>query len=1100
MKRFSNWPLRRQFNLVLAALTLPLAVLLAFFTYHGAVERYEEAAAQLLIRAQTAGAEAERFLGETESLLAALSARAGGSGQRGCDPAYDTFRAQNRAYANLLQVDVAGFIRCSAILLSGTAPARMGPMYLIDAVRARRGLYVGRPEISFISGRWVVPIAYPLQDADGGFAGVVGVSVDLERFRPSSASVGATNLMIVDGGGLVLASSERAVLQTGAHHDTRLVAALAAAESRPAVLLEGETPRLHAIAPVRGTGWYAVAEADYGPLRAEFWRQGLIFGALSLMGILSGVWLGRRVEEAIVKPIDALASSVKTIATGGPQARIVPGGAEEIATVAEEFNRMLDVLDEETRRAGRSEQELASVLASVESAIYALSGDGATLHYLSPRADLLFGRGARELLVDPALRHAQVVEADRPLVAAMLRQLAETNRGEAEYRSRRPDGKSCWLREQCHLLYDSDGRPWRQVGVIADVTAQRLMIEALIESENRFRVLTALSADWYWEQDENFRFTQIQGVPGSLDRVSHRNDILGKRRWEAATIGIDAAQWAAHRAQLERHEAFRNFEYGVIIKEGEAPVFVSVSGEPVFDAAGVFKGYRGVGSDITARRRMEAELRQSEARLQQVLEATSEGVWDFDIAARDTAFSPRFAELLGFADVAELKTRFTFAEALHPDDAGRVLAAQEQTLREGVRFDETYRLCRKDGGYGWFHGRGILVRDAASRPARFVGALADVTAQVAADIQLRKLSAAVEQSPVAILITDTQGNIEYANPRFCKTTGYAFDEVRGRNPRFLKSGETPSGEYRRLWEAITRGEEWSGELHNRRKNGELFWEFVRIIPLVSEKGAVTNYLAVKEDISLRKELTAREQLRQELMLHHARLAAMGEMAAALAHELNQPLAAIANFSGVVENGLAAPEPDLARVREVARTIAEQALRAGDIVWRVREFSRKQPSRREPVDLNALVGDVVRLADIAARSREVAYEYDLAPGLPPAFIDRVQIEQVLLNLIRNGVEAMEDAAGEKRLTIASRLAEGGAAVQLSVRDCGCGLPDRIAVDLFTPFFTTKPEGMGMGLSISRGIVEAHGGRLWAAPNAGAGTTFYLTLPLAAEEER
>ena len=293
---------------------------------------------------------------------------------------------------------------------------------------------------------------------------------------------------------------------------------------------------------------------------------------------------------------------------------------------------------------------------------------------------------------------------------------------------------------------------------------------------------------------------------------------------------------------------------------------------------------------------------------------------------------------------------------------------------------------------------------------------------------------------------------------------------------------------------------WSGELHNRRKSGELIWEFVTIYPLLSESGGIVNFMGVKEDITLRKELTAREQLRQEQMLHHARLAAMGEMAAALAHELNQPLAAIANFSGVVEHQLTASRPDLAQVREAARAINGQALRAGDIVWRVREFSRRQESRREPADINGLVRDVVRLADIAAKSREVAYEYDLAPGLPQVPLDRVQIEQVLLNLIRNGVEAMEEVRGERRLKLSSRLAEGGAAVQVSVCDHGCGLPDRIAMDLFTPFFTTKPEGMGMGLSISRGIVESHGGRLWAAPNADGGTTFHLTLPLRKEDDR
>ena len=810
--------------------------------------------------------------------------------------------------------------------------------------------------------------------------------------------------------------------------------------------------------------------------------------------MLFGLWLARRVEQTIADPIRALAAATKTIVGGKSPARLVPGGDAELAEVGAEFNRMLDALDEERRRVRRGEEELAAVLSSVDEVVYALSRDGAAMLYLSPGAERLYGGDVRHFAADPGRRHANVLEDDRPKLDAMARQLEQAGQAEAEYRIRRGDGTLRWLRERCRLMHDGEGRPLRLAGIVSDVTPVRELVEWLKESEARFRSMAELSSDWYWEQDADFRFIKITGAPGGMSDASLNARMIGKCRWEMRASDLTQAQWAAHRARVERHEPFRGFEYGVEPEAGQGWVYVSVSGEPIFDAAGNLKGYRGVGSDITVRKRMEAALKESEARLQLVLQATSEGVWDYDVKADATYFSQRFAELLGCASQAELKALFTFSEALHPDDRRRVLAAQDGALREGARFDETYRLRLKDGAYRWFHGRGIALRDADGRPLRFVGAIADVTARRDAEAQLRKLSTAIEQSPVSIVITDLRGDIEYVNPRFCQSTGYALEEVLGCNPRLLKSGETPGAAYKRLWDTIRRGEEWSGELHNRRKNGELFWEFVRIIPLVSEAGAVTHFMAVKEDITLRKELDAREQMRQEQMLHHARLAAMGEMAAALAHELNQPLAAIANFSGVVEHQLAAQEPDLAQALDVARTIKGQALRAGDIVWRVREFSRKQESVREAIDINALIGDVVRLADIAARSREVIYDYHLTPGLPSLPVDRVQIEQVLLNLVRNGVEAMEGVAGEKRLLLASRLAEGGGAVHLSVSDRGCGLPDRIAMDLFTPFFTTKPEGMGMGLSISRGIVEAHGGRLWAAPNAGGGTTFHFTLPL------
>ena len=1096
----ADWPLRARLNLVIAVLALPLAALLAAAVGRGAAERETAAAERQLAAARVAAAGTARFIERTGELLAALAARPGAAamGRDGCDPEFATFLAQHRDYANLLLVDADGRLRCSAQPLALDRPARLGPRYLLDLAREARGLVIGRPEFGFVSGRWVAPVVLPLRDAGDGFLGFIGVSIDLARLRPS----GAPGLLLADGEGLVLAAGEDADPPPGAHLESAILAALEAAAGRDWSLVEhaGAPPRLVARAPVTGTGWFVLASADAAPLRATAWRDGFLAAALFLAVLLLGLRLARRLEAAVAVPLGRLGESFAALARGRPPPRLAPGGPAEVAAAGEAFGRLRDALGAQRADAGRREDELRALLAAGGEVAYVLSADGAALHYLGPGAEELYGDDVRRFAADPGLRHARVIEADRPRLAALRRQIAQSGRGEAEYRIRRGDGAERWLRERCRLLRDAAGAPWRQAGLLSDVTLARELVAGLKASEDRFRSLVELSSDWYWEQDAEFRFTTVTGGPAGAADVWSNARMLGTRRWDRAVLGLDETQWAAHRAALLRHESFRGLEYGVVLPDRDETVWIGVSGEPVFDADGNFTGYRGVGSDITARKRMERTLQESEARLALALEATSEGVWDYDIAADTIYFSPRFAALLGYADGPDLKRNFVFSQALHPEDRARALAAQERTLMEGAHFEETYRLRCREGAYRWFHGRGIAVRGDDGRPARFVGAIADVTAQREAEAQLRKLSTAVEQSPVSILITDTRGDIEFVNPRFCQASGYSFEEVRGRNPRLLKSGETPAEVYKGLWEAITAGRVWSGELHNRRKSGELIWEFVTIYPLLSESGEIVNFMGLKEDITLRKELTAREQLRQEQMLHHARLAAMGEMAAALAHELNQPLAAIANFSGVVEHQLTASRPDLAQVREAARAINGQALRAGDIVWRVREFSRRQESRREPADINGLVRDVVRLADIAAKSREVAYEYDLAPGLPQVPLDRVQIEQVLLNLIRNGVEAMEEVRGERRLKLSSRLAEGGAAVQVSVCDHGCGLPDRIAMDLFTPFFTTKPEGMGMGLSISRGIVESHGGRLWAAPNADGGTTFHLTLPLRKEDDR
>jgi PAS domain S-box-containing protein len=207
---------------------------------------------------------------------------------------------------------------------------------------------------------------------------------------------------------------------------------------------------------------------------------------------------------------------------------------------------MLDVIAVEKRHASRSEAELQTVLTSVDAVIYALSGDGVALLYLSPGAGKFYGREMLHFVSDPALRHASVLEDDLPHIAELARQLSEGDHGDVEYRIRRGDGSVRWLREQCHLLRDADGAPWRRTGVISDVSDSRQLVEALVESEARFRALTMLSSDWYWEQDETFRFTRLTTSPKSSSQLRNQTEYVGKRRWELATTGLDEAEWTAH--------------------------------------------------------------------------------------------------------------------------------------------------------------------------------------------------------------------------------------------------------------------------------------------------------------------------------------------------------------------------------------------------------------------------------------------------------------------------------------------------------------------------------------------------------------------------
>jgi two-component system sensor kinase FixL len=266
-------------------------------------------------------------------------------------------------------------------------------------------------------------------------------------------------------------------------------------------------------------------------------------------------------------------------------------------------------------------------------------------------------------------------------------------------------------------------------------------------------------------------------------------------------------------------------------------------------------------------------------------------------------------------------------------------------------------------------------------------------------------------------------------------------------------------------------------------------------------------LGVAVDITERQATEARLQELQAELLHVSRLSAAGEMVAALAHELNQPLTAISSTLEAARLMLAALAPQdreaTKEVQEAMDLAAVQALRGGQIIRRLREFVSRGEADQRLQDTSKLIEEAGTLALVGTRENGIQASFRLAPQLPPVLVDRIQIQQVLLNLIRNAVEAMTQegaAAGEapRRELVVTAVSTSPDEVEVSVADTGPGLSPEIAGRLFEPFVTTKPGGMGVGLSISRTIIEAHGGRLWAEPNPGGGTVFRFTLPTASSE--
>jgi two-component system sensor kinase FixL len=362
------------------------------------------------------------------------------------------------------------------------------------------------------------------------------------------------------------------------------------------------------------------------------------------------------------------------------------------------------------------------------------------------------------------------------------------------------------------------------------------------------------------------------------------------------------------------------------------------------------------------------------------------------------------------------------------------------------------------------------------------------------------LRSILDTVPEAMIVIDERGLIQSFSSAAERLFGYSADEVIGRNIKMMMPAP-----YRDNHDAYVRRYLRTGEKRiigigrvvvGERKDGSTFPIELAVGEMIS--GTTRYFTGFIRDLTERQKADARLQELQAELVHISRLTALGEMASALAHELNQPLSAIANYmkgsQRLLEN---LPDDRSAMIREALDKSAEQSLRAGQIIRRLRDFVARGETERRIESLKKLLEEASALALVGAKDRGVRVTYSLDPGLDAVLADKVQIQQVVLNLVRNAVEAME-RSDRRDLTIGSERSPDGKVI-VKVADTGTGISPQIADQLFQPFITTKSQGLGVGLSISRTIVESHGGRIWVEPNPGGGTIFRFTLGAVHQED-
>ncbi|MBN2323375.1 MAG: PAS domain S-box protein [Spirochaetes bacterium] len=623
-----------------------------------------------------------------------------------------------------------------------------------------------------------------------------------------------------------------------------------------------------------------------------------------------------------------------------------------------------------------------------------------------------------------------------------------------------------------------------------DISNRKITEKELESERNLLRTLIDNIPDFIWIKDKESRFILANMAVANILGLESPDRLIGKSDYDF--YPSDAADEYRRDEQhvLTNMTAIFNKEQEKTHPDG-MKAWILTTKLPYRNSEGDIIGVVGTGRDITERRLAEEALERSEAFKDRIIESSPDSIKVLDLDGTLRYMSKGGQHLMEIEDIDSL-IGTSWIDFWKGQDRLKAKEAVSKARSGGIGSFEGFRETTT-GTPKWWEVVISPITDTKGEVEQLIAISRDITERKLADEELRKLSIAVQQSPVSILITDVQGDIEYVNRRFSEITGYNYKEVLGKNPRLLKSGEHTPEFYDSLWGTISAGREWQGEICNKKKNGELFWESATISPIKNEEGMITHYIGIKENITDRRNLE--DQLRQS-----QKMEAIGRFAGGIAHDFNNMMTAVIGFSDYL---LSSRQDDDALV-SIIKQIKAAGQRAASLTQQLLAFSRRQAIETQLIDLQLVITTMEQmLRQLIGEDIILSIALDKKPSIIKT--DRSQVEQIIMNLVVNARDAMPQGG---KLIIETETAvldddyckdwidiEAGTYVALSITDTGSGMDKETLSHIYEPFYTTKEigKGTGLGLSTVYGIVKQSQGHVHCYSEPQKGTTFKIYFP-------